>query len=116
MIEITSDSWKYRNMVTASTNLARRLVFVISTISSLGFGAIDPYRNQRSSSSGDLDSFVEKSAHETCRTSTRSLRLLVSYSLDKEGREKLYRNILLYDAYKFGNDNTEGKATESGGF
>ncbi|HEW3559192.1 TPA: peptidase M26, partial [Streptococcus pneumoniae] len=36
--------------------------------------------------------------------------------LDEKGREKLYRNILLYDAYKFGTDHTEGKATEVANF
>ncbi|EID71420.1 ZmpA/ZmpB/ZmpC family metallo-endopeptidase, partial [Streptococcus pseudopneumoniae] len=112
---ITSDSWKYRNMVLPLLTLPERLVFVISTISSLGFGAYDRYRNKDHQASGDLNSFVEKSAHETAERQRDHYDYWYRI-LDKEGREKLYRNILLYDAYKFGNDNTEGKATEVAGF
>lgn len=38
---ITSATWKYRNMVLPLLTLPERSVFVISTISSLGFGAMD---------------------------------------------------------------------------
>ncbi|MDK7308702.1 ZmpA/ZmpB/ZmpC family metallo-endopeptidase [Streptococcus oralis] len=106
---ITSDSWKYRNMVLPLLTLPERSVFVISTISSLGFGAYDRYRNKDHQSSGDLNSFVEKSAHETAERQRDHYDYWYRI-LDKEGREKLYRNILLYDAYKFGDDNTDGKA------
>ncbi|RJP80551.1 ZmpA/ZmpB/ZmpC family metallo-endopeptidase [Streptococcus pseudopneumoniae] len=107
---ITSDSWKYRNMVLPLLTLPERSVFVISTISSLGFGAYDRYRNKEHQASGDLNSFVEKSAHETAERQRDHYDYWYRI-LDKEGREKLYRNILLYDAYKFGDDNTDGKAT-----
>ena len=107
---ITSDSWKYRNMVLPLLTLPERSVFVISTISSLGFGAYDRYRNKDHQASGDLNSFVEKSAHETAERQRDHYDYWYRI-LDKEGREKLYRNILLYDAYKFGDDNTDGKAT-----
>ena len=112
---ITSDSWKYRNMVLPLLTLPEKSVFVISTISSLGFGAYDRYRNKDHQSSGDLNSFVEKSAHETAERQRDHYDYWYRI-LDKEGREKLYRNILLYDAYKFGTDNTEGKATEVADF
>ena len=107
---ITSDSWKYRNMVLPLLTLPERSVFVISTISSLGFGAYDRYRNKDHQASGDLNSFVEKSAHETAERQRDHCDYWYRI-LDEKGREKLYRNILLYDAYKFGNDNTDGKAT-----
>ena len=106
---ITSDSWKYRNMVLPLLTLPEKSVFVISTISSLGFGAYDRYRNKDHQSSGDLNSFVEKSAHETAERQRDHYDYWYRI-LDKEGREKLYRNILLYDAYKFGDDHTNGKA------
>ena len=106
---ITSDSWKYRNMVLPLLTLPERSVFVISTISSLGFGAYDRYRNKDHQASGDLNSFVEKSAHETAERQRDHYDYWYRI-LDKEGREKLYRNILLYDAYKFGDDHTNGKA------
>ena len=106
---ITSDSWKYRNMVLPLLTLPERSVFVISTISSLGFGAYDRYRNKEHQASGDLNSFVEKSAHETAKRQRDHYDYWYRI-LDKEGREKLYRNILLYDAYKFGDDHTDGKA------
>ncbi|HEW2782023.1 TPA: G5 domain-containing protein [Streptococcus pneumoniae] len=107
---ITSDSWKYRNMVLPLLTLPEKSVFVISTISSLGFGAYDRYRNKDHQVSGDLNSFVEKSAHETAERQRDHYDYWYRI-LDEKGREKLYRNILLYDAYKFGDDNTDGKAT-----
>ncbi|ETE03440.1 peptidase M26, partial [Streptococcus pseudopneumoniae G42] len=112
---ITSDSWKYRNMVLPLLTLPERSVFVISTISSLGFGSYDRYRNKEHQANGDLNNFVEKSAHETAERQRDHYDYWYRI-LDKEGREKLYRNILLYDAYKFGTDNTEGKATEVADF
>ena len=112
---ITSDSWKYRNMVLPLLTLPERSVFVISTISSLGFGAYDRYRNSEHQASGDLNSFVEKNAHETAERQRDHYDYWYRI-LDEKGREKLYRNILLYDAYKFGDDHTEGKATEVADF
>ncbi|WP_173212627.1 ZmpA/ZmpB/ZmpC family metallo-endopeptidase [Streptococcus sp. 4886] len=112
---ITIDSWKYRNMVLPLLTLPERSVFVISTISSLGFGSYDRYRNKEHQANGDLNNFVEKSAHETAERQRDHYDYWYRI-LDKEGREKLYRNILLYDAYKFGTDNTEGKATEVADF
>ena len=106
---ITIDSWKYRNMVLPLLTLPERSVFVISTISSLGFGAYDRYRNKDHQASGDLNSFVEKSAHETAERQRDHYDYWYRI-LDEKGREKLYRNILLYDAYKFGDDHTNGKA------
>ena len=112
---ITSDSWKYRNMVLPLLTLPERSVFVISTISSLGFGAYDRYRNKEHQANGDLNNFVEKSAHETAERQRDHYDYWYRI-LDEKGREKVYRNILLYDAYKFGTDNTEGKATEVADF
>ena len=106
---ITSDSWKYRNMVLPLLTLPERSVFVISTISSLGFGAYDRYRNSDYKAGDKLNKFVEKSAHETAERQRDHYDYWYRI-LDKEGREKLYRNILLYDAYKFGDDHTNGKA------
>ena len=112
---ISSDSWKYRNMVLPLLTLPERSVFIISTISSLGFGAYDRYRNSEHQASGDMNSFVEKSAHETAERQRDHYDYWYRI-LGEKGREKLYRNILLYDAYKFGNDYTEGKATEVADF
>ena len=79
-------------------------------MSSLGFGAYDRYRNNEHQASGDLNSFVEKSARETAERQRDHYDYWYRI-LDKEEREKLYRTILLYDAYKFGDDTTSGKAT-----
>lgn len=106
---ITSDSWKYRNMVLPLLTLPEKSVFVISTISSLGFGAYDRYRNKEHQASGDLNSFVEENVRETAKRQRDHYDYWYRI-LDEKEREKLYRNILLYDAYKFGDDHTEGKA------
>ncbi|TMR50717.1 YSIRK-type signal peptide-containing protein [Streptococcus pseudopneumoniae] len=112
---ITSDSWKYRNMVLPLLTLPEKSVFVISTISSLGFGAYDRYRNSDYKAGDKLNKFVEKNAHETAERQRDHYDYWYRI-LDEKGREKLYRNILLYDAYKFGTDNTKGKATKVADF
>ena len=107
---ITSATWKYRNMVLPLLTLPEKSVFVISTMSSLGFGAYDRYRNNEHKAGEELDNFVEENARETAKRQRDHYDYWYRI-LDKEGREKLYRTILLYDAYKFGDDRTSGKAT-----
>ena len=107
---ITSATWKYRNMVLPLLTLPEKSVFVISTMSSLGFGAYDRYRNSDYKAGDELNKFVEDNARETAKRQRDHYDYWYRI-LDKEGREKLYRTILLYDAYKFGDDTTSGKAT-----
>ena len=107
---ITSATWKYRNMVLPLLTLPERSVFVISTLSSLGFGAYDRYRNSDYKAGDELNKFVEENARETAKRQRDHYDYWYRI-LDNEGREKLYRTILLYDAYKFGDDTTSGKAT-----
>ncbi|ANR74509.1 ZmpA/ZmpB/ZmpC family metallo-endopeptidase [Streptococcus sp. oral taxon 064] len=107
---ITSATWKYRNMVLPLLTLPEKSVFVISTMSSLGFGAYDRYRNSEHKEGKALNDFVEENARETAKRQRDHYDYWYRI-LDKESREKLYRTILLYDAYKFGDDTTSGKAT-----
>ena len=107
---ISSATWKYRNMVLPLLTLPEKSVFVISTMSSLGFGAYDRYRNSEHKAGKNLNDFVEENARETAKRQRDHYDYWYRI-LDKEGREKLYRTILLYDAYKFGDDTTSGKAT-----
>ena len=107
---ITSATWKYRNMVLPLLTLPERSVFVISTMSSLGFGAYDRYRNSEHKAGKALNDFVEENARETAKRQRDHYDYWYRI-LDNQGREKLYRTILLYDAYKFGDDHTEGKAS-----
>ena len=112
---ITSDTWKYRNMVLPLLTMPERSVFVISTISSLGFGAYDRYRNNEHRAGAELNKFVEDNAQETAKRQRDHYDYWYRI-LDEHGREKLYRNILVYDAYKFGDDTTVGKATAEAQF
>ena len=107
---ITSSTWKYRNMVLPLLTLPERSVFVLSTLSSLGFGAYDRYRNSDYRAGDKLNKFVEDNARETAKRQRDHYDYWYRI-LDKQSREKLYRTILLYDAYKFGDDHTEGKAS-----
>ncbi|VKB44299.1 immunoglobulin A1 protease [Streptococcus pneumoniae] len=112
---ITSATWKYRNMVLPLLTLPERSVFVISTMSSLGFGAYDRYRSSDHKAGKALNDFVEENARETAKRQRDHYDYWYRI-LDDNAREKLYRNILLYDAYKFGDDNTVGKATKVASF
>ena len=107
---ITSATWKYRNMVLPLLTLPERSVFVISTMSSLGFGAYDRYRNSEHKAGKALNDFVEENVRETAKRQRDHYDYWYRI-LDEQSREKLYRTILLYDAYKFGDDTTSGKAT-----
>ena len=107
---ITSSTWKYRNMVLPLLTLPERSVFVLSTLSSLGFGAYDRYRNSDYKAGDELNKFVEENARETAKRQRDHYDYWYRI-LDNQGREKLYRTIMLYDAYKFGDDHTEGKAS-----
>lgn len=112
---ITSATWKYRNMVLPLLTLPERSVFVISTMSSLGFGAYDRYRSSDHKAGKALNDFVEENARETAKRQRDHYDYWYRI-LDNNAREKLYRNILLYDAYKLGDDNTVGKATKVASF
>ncbi len=112
---ITSDTWKYRNMILPLLTMPERSVFVISTISSLGFGAYDRYRNNELRAGAELNKFVEDNAQETAKRQRDHYDYWYRI-LDEHGREKLYRNILVYDAYKFGDDTTVCKATAEAQF
>ena len=107
---ITSATWKYRNMLLPLLTLPDKSVFVISTLSSLGFGAYDRYRNSEHKAGKALNDFVEENARETAKRQRDHYDYWYRI-LDEQSREKLYRTILLYDAYKFGDDTTSGKAT-----
>ena len=107
---ITSATWKYRNMVLPLLTLPEKSVFVISTMSSLGFGAYDRYRNSEYKAGKNLNDFVEENARETAKRQRDHYDYWYRI-LDEQSREKLYRTILLYDAYKFGDDTTSGKTT-----
>lgn len=107
---ITSATWKYRNMLLPLLTLPERSVFVISTMSSLGFGAYDRYRNSDHKAGKNLNDFVEENTRETAKRQRDHYDYWYRI-LDEQSREKLYRTILLYDAYKFGDDTTSGKAT-----
>lgn len=112
---ITSNTWKYRNMVLPLLTLPERSVFVISTMSSLGFGAYDRYRSSDHKTGKALNDFVEENARETAKRQRDHYDYWYRI-LDEQSREKLYRTILLYDAYKFGDDTTSGKATAEAKF
>jgi IgA-specific serine endopeptidase len=102
-------------MVLPLLTMPERSVFVISTISSLGFGAYDRYRNNELRAGAELNKFVEDNAQETAKRQRDHYDYWYRI-LDEHGRENLYRNILVYDAYKFGDDTTVGKATAEAQF
>ena len=108
---LTNPSWKYQSMVLPLLTLPEeKTVFMIANISTIGFGAYDRYRSKNYLKGDKLNKFVEDNAKEAAK------RFRDHYDywykiLDTENREKLYRSILVYDAFKFGQDNTEDKVT-----
>lgn len=101
---LTSPSWKYQSMVLPLLTLPEeKMVFMIANISTIGFGAYDRYRSPEHPKGEKLNKFVEDNVKEAAK------RFRDHYDywykiLDKENKEKLYRSVLVYDAFRFGND------------
>ncbi|RJP07429.1 peptidase [Streptococcus pseudopneumoniae] len=101
---LTSPSWKYQSMVLPLLTLPEeKMIFMIANISTIGFGAYDRYRSPEHPKGEKLNKFVEDNA----QAAAKRFRDHYDYwykILDKENKEKLYRSVLVYDAFRFGND------------
>ena len=100
---LTSPSWKYPSMVLPLLTLPEKSVFIIANISTIGFGAYDRYRSKDHPAGTNLNDYVETKAKEA------AVRFRDHYDywykiLDDKNKEKLYRSVLVYDAFRFGND------------
>ena len=111
---LTSPSWKYQSMVLPLLTLPEeKMIFMIANISTIGFGAYDRYRSSEYPKGDKLNRFVEGNAQATAK------RFRDHYDywykiLDKENKEKLFRSVLVYDAFRFGNDTN--KETQEANF
>ncbi|WP_240148992.1 ZmpA/ZmpB/ZmpC family metallo-endopeptidase [Streptococcus sp. 1032] len=100
---LTSPSWKYQSMVLPLLTLPEKSVFMIANISTIGFGAYDRYRSSEYPKGEKLNKFVEDNAQEAAK------RFRDHYDywykiLDTKEKDKLFRSILVYDSFRFGND------------
>ena len=107
---LTSPSWKYPSMVLPLLTLPEKSVFIIANISTIGFGAYDRYRSKEHPAGNNLNDYVETKAKEA------AVRFRDHYDywykiLDDNNKEKLYRSVLVYDAFRFGTDESEDKVT-----
>ena len=107
---LTSPSWKYPSMVLPLLTLPEKSVFIIANISTIGFGAYDRYRSKEHPAGTNLNDYVEAKAREA------AARFRDHYDywykiLDDKNKEKLYRSVLVYDAFRFGTDEKEDKDT-----
>ena len=112
---LTSQSWKYPSMVLPLLTLPEKSVFIIANISTIGFGAYDRYRSKEHSAGTNLNNYVETKAREA------AARFRDHYDywykiLDDKNKEKLYRSVLVYDAFRFGTDEREDKDTYQADF
>ena len=111
---LTSPSWKYQSMVLPLLTLPEeKMIFMIANISTIGFGAYDRYRSSEYPKGEKLNKFVEDNA----QAAAKRFRDHYDYwykILDKEDKEKLYRSVLVYDAFRFGND--KNKETQEANF
>ena len=112
---LTSPSWKYPSMVLPLLTLPEKSVFIIANISTIGFGAYDRYRSKEHPAGTSLNNYVETKAKEA------AVRFRDHYDywykiLDDKNKEKLYRSVLVYDAFRFGTDDKGEKETEQATF
>ena len=108
---LTSPSWKYQSMVLPLLTLPEeKTIFMIANISTIGFGAYDRYRSKEHPKGDKLNKFVEDNA----QAAAKRFRDHYDYwykILDDKNKEKLYRSVLVYDAFRFGTDEREDKKT-----
>ena len=107
---LTSQSWKYPSMVLPLLTLPEKSVFIIANISTIGFGAYDRYRSKEHPAGTNLNDYVETKAKEA------AARFRDHYDywykiLDNKNKSKLYRSVLVYDAFRFGTDEKVDKDT-----
>ena len=107
---LTSPSWKYPSMVLPLLTLPEKSVFIIANISTIGFGAYDRYRSKEHPAGTNLNDYVETKAKEA------AARFRDHYDywykiLDNKNKSKLYRSVLVYDAFRFGTDEKVDKDT-----
>ena len=107
---LTSPSWKYPSMVLPLLTLPEKSVFIIANISTIGFGAYDRYRSKEHPAGNNLNNYVEAKAREAA-TRFRDHYDYWYKILDDKNKEKLYRSVLVYDAFRFGTDEKEDKDT-----
>ena len=109
---LTSPSWKYQSMVLPLLTLPEeKMIFMIANISTIGFGAYDRYRSSEYPKGEKLNKFVEENA----QAAAKRFRDHYDYwykILDNDNKEKLFRSVLVYDAFRFGND-TNDKVQEA---
>ena len=109
---LTSPLWKYQSMVLPLLTLPEeKMIFMIANISTIGFGAYDRYRSNEYPKGEKLNKFVEDNVKEAAK------RFRDHYDywykiLDNDNKEKLFRSVLVYDAFRFGND-TNDKVQEA---
>ena len=108
---LTSPSWKYQSMVLPLLTLPEeKTIFMIANISTIGFGAYDRYRSKEHPKGDKLNKFVEDNA----QAAAKRFRDHYDYwykILDDKNKEKLYRSVLVYDAFRFGADDKGEKDT-----
>ena len=112
---LTSPSWKYPSMVLPLLTLPEKSVFIIANISTIGFGAYDRYRSKEHPAGTNLNDYVETKAKEA------AARFRDHYDywykiLDDKNKSKLYRSVLVYDAFRFGTDEKVDKDTYQANF
>ena len=112
---LTSPSWKYPSMVLPLLTLPEKSVFIIANISTIGFGAYDRYRSKEHPAGTNLNDYVETKAKEA------AARFRDHYDywykiLDDKNKSKLYRSVLVYDAFRFGTDEKVDKNTYQANF
>ena len=112
---LTSPSWKYPSMVLPLLTLPEKSVFIIANISTIGFGSYDRYRSKEHPAGTNLNDYVETKAKEA------AARFRDHYDywykiLDDKNKSKLYRSVLVYDAFRFGTDEKVDKDTYQANF
>ena len=109
---LTSPTWKYQSMVLPLLTLPEeKMIFMIANISTIGFGAYDRYRSNEYPKGEKLNKFVEDNA----QAAAKRFRDHYDYwykILGNDNKEKLFRSVLVYDAFRFGND-TNDKVQEA---
>ncbi|HGF1450156.1 TPA: ZmpA/ZmpB/ZmpC family metallo-endopeptidase [Streptococcus suis] len=102
---ITNPKWQYRNMVLPLLTMKDPSVYVLSTMSTLSFGAFERYHNDSMDKEMTVEQYMNQKVAQAGRWQANYFDFWYRV-LDRENREKLFQSFINYDGFNF---QTNGK-------
>ncbi|NQG98094.1 YSIRK-type signal peptide-containing protein [Streptococcus suis] len=97
---ITNPKWQYRNMVLPLLTMKDPSVYVLSTMSTLSFGAFERYQFDSKDKEQTFEQYMAQKVAQAGRWQANYFDFWYRV-LDKENKEKLFQSFINYDGFNF---------------